>query len=88
MVIQLAKKNGMKVIASAGSDDKVEYMKRLGADIAFNYKSIPVAEVLRENPLDLYWDNVGGSQLEAAIDALKVHGRIVASSSLSCRFYF
>ncbi|KAJ7638420.1 hypothetical protein FB45DRAFT_902792 [Roridomyces roridus] len=81
LVVQLAKMKGMKVIASAGSDDKVEYMKKLGADIAFNYKTTPVAEVLGENPLDLYWDNVGGSQLEAAIDALKVHGRVIACGS-------
>lgn len=36
MVIQLAKADGMKVISSAGSDDKVEYLKELGADVAFN----------------------------------------------------
>ncbi|KAJ7477177.1 hypothetical protein B0H11DRAFT_1864861 [Mycena galericulata] len=79
LIIQLAKMKGMKVIASAGSNDKVEYMKKLGADVAFNYKVTPVSDALRENgPIDLYWDNVGGSQLEAAIDALTVHGRIIA----------
>ncbi|KAJ7227450.1 hypothetical protein GGX14DRAFT_419629 [Mycena pura] len=78
MVIQLAKMKGMKVIASAGSNEKVEYMKKLGADVAFNYKTSLVADILRENgPLDLYWDNVGGSHLAAAIDALTVSGRII-----------
>jgi NADPH-dependent curcumin reductase CurA len=38
-VIQLAKQDGMKVIASAGTDKKVEFMKSVGADIAFNYKT-------------------------------------------------
>jgi NADPH:quinone reductase-like Zn-dependent oxidoreductase len=38
-VIQLAKQDGMKVIASAGTDEKVEFMKSLGADVAFNYKT-------------------------------------------------
>lgn len=70
----------MKVIASAGTNEKVEYMKRLGADVAFNYNVTPVADVLREHgPLDLYWDNVAGPTLEAAIDNLTVHGRIIVS---------
>lgn len=38
-VIQLAKEAGMKVIASAGSDKKVEFMKSIGVDVAFNYKT-------------------------------------------------
>lgn len=38
MVIQLAKLDGLKVISSAGSKDKVRFMKELGADVAFNYK--------------------------------------------------
>jgi NADPH-dependent curcumin reductase CurA len=54
-VIQLAKSAGTKVIASAGSDEKVEYAKSLGADIAFNYKTTNTAEVLaREGPIDMY----------------------------------
>ncbi|KAJ7477164.1 hypothetical protein B0H11DRAFT_1293397 [Mycena galericulata] len=82
LIIQLAKMKGMKVIASAGTNEKVQYMKRLGADVAFNYKVTPVSDVLRENgPLDLYWDNVGGSQLEASIDNLTVHGRIIMCGS-------
>lgn len=36
MVIQLAKADGLKVISSAGSDEKVAYLKELGADVAFN----------------------------------------------------
>jgi NADPH-dependent curcumin reductase CurA len=38
-VIQLAKQDGMKIIASAGTDEKVKFMKSLGADVAFNYKT-------------------------------------------------
>ena len=38
-VVQLAKRDGMKVIASAGSDKKVDFMKSIGADVAFNYKT-------------------------------------------------
>jgi NADPH-dependent curcumin reductase CurA len=38
-VVQLAKRDGLKVIASAGSDDKVEFIRQCGADVAFNYKT-------------------------------------------------
>ncbi|KAJ7105694.1 hypothetical protein C8R44DRAFT_987631 [Mycena epipterygia] len=55
MVIQLAKQVGMKVIASAGSDAKVQYMQVIGADIAFNYRTIDTREVLaREGPIDVH----------------------------------
>jgi len=70
MVIQLAKRDGMKVIASAGSEEKVAIMKQLGADVAFNYKTTATKDILaKEGPIDVYWDNVGGETLEAAIDA-------------------
>jgi NADPH-dependent curcumin reductase CurA len=39
IVVQLAKRDGLKVIASAGSDKKVEFLKSIGADVAFNYKT-------------------------------------------------
>ncbi|KAI0750190.1 NAD(P)-binding protein [Daedaleopsis nitida] len=68
-VVQLAKSAGLKVIASAGSDAKVDYIRSLGADIAFNYKTTSTKEVLkREGPINIYWDNVGGESLEAALE--------------------
>lgn len=55
LVVQLAKRDGLKVIASAGSDEKVQFMKELGADVAFNYKTTKTAEVLqKEGPIDVY----------------------------------
>lgn len=54
MVIQLAKLDGLKVIGSAGSDEKVEFMKSLGADVAFNYKTTETSTVLeKEGPIDM-----------------------------------
>ncbi|KAG6834172.1 hypothetical protein H0H93_011401, partial [Arthromyces matolae] len=54
MVIQLAKLEGLKVIATAGSDEKVDFMKSIGADVAFNYKTTDTAEVLaKEGPIDM-----------------------------------
>jgi len=53
-VVQLAKLDGVKIIASAGSDPKVEFMKEIGVDVAFNYKTTSTNEVLeKEGPLDM-----------------------------------
>ncbi|PPR06845.1 hypothetical protein CVT24_011318 [Panaeolus cyanescens] len=84
MVIQLAKKQGLKVIASAGSEDKIEFLKEIGTDIAFNYKTTNTLEVLkREGGIDLYWDNVGGETLEAALEAAKLNGRFIICGMIS-----
>jgi NADPH-dependent curcumin reductase CurA len=67
LVAQLSKAKGLKVIASAGSDDKVAFMKSIGVDIAFNYKTNNVEEILaKEGPIDIYWDNVGGPTLDVS----------------------
>jgi NADPH-dependent curcumin reductase CurA len=54
-VIQLAKLDGLRVIASAGSEEKVQFMKEIGADVAFNYKTTNTAEVLeKEGGIDMF----------------------------------
>lgn len=78
---QIAKlKGASRVIGSAGSDEKVRLLlDEYGFDAAFNYKNGPVAEQLKEaapDGIDVYFDNVGGDHLEAALSSLKVHGRI------------
>ena len=84
---QLAKLRGCRVIGSAGSAEKVKFLREeCGFDIAFNYKVGPVLEQLnREAPdgIDIYFDNVGGETLEAALSALRVHGRIIACGGIS-----
>ncbi|KAH8929138.1 alcohol dehydrogenase [Atractiella rhizophila] len=88
LVIQLAKMDGLKVIASAGSDSKLEYMKKLGADEVFNYKTTKTSDALKSfGKIDVYWvaflskrlclDNVGGEQTDAALANMNVHGRII-----------
>ncbi|WP_448334228.1 zinc-binding dehydrogenase, partial [Streptomyces sp. DSM 41534] len=77
---QLARLRGAsRVIGSAGSDEKVKLLiEEYGFDAAFNYKNGPVRDQLREaapDGIDVYFDNVGGDHLEAAIGALNVHGR-------------
>ncbi|KAJ7710445.1 hypothetical protein B0H17DRAFT_1027083 [Mycena rosella] len=84
MVVQLAKRDGLKVIASAGSDEKVKFMRDIGADVAFNYKTTNTAEVLaREGPIDIYWDNVGGDVLDAALDHAAVYARFLECGMIS-----
>ncbi|KAG8711897.1 hypothetical protein FRC09_020346 [Ceratobasidium sp. 395] len=83
-VSQLAKAAGLKVIASTGSDEKVEYLKSIGVDVAFNYKKTKISDILaKEGPIDIYWDNVGGASLEAAIEASKDFARIIVCGAIS-----
>lgn len=68
----------MKVIGSAGSEEKVQFMKEIGADVAFNYKTTSTIEVLaKEGPIDVYWDNVGGETLDAALVAANTNARFI-----------
>ncbi|GLB39900.1 putative N-terminal domain of oxidoreductase [Lyophyllum shimeji] len=84
LVIQLAKLDGLKVIASAGSDEKVEFMKSIGADVAFNYKTTSTADVLaKEGPIDVYWDNVGGETLDQALLAANEGARFIECGMIS-----
>ncbi|TCD62274.1 hypothetical protein EIP91_007113 [Steccherinum ochraceum] len=77
-VVQLAKADGMKVIGSAGSDEKVQFLKSLGVDVAFNYKKTNTNEVLqKEGPIDVYWDNVGGPSLDAALANTNKYARFI-----------
>ncbi len=84
---QLAKLEGSTVIGSAGSDEKVAYLtSELGFDGAFNYKKGGIKQHLRDlapKGIDLYFDNVGGEQLEAALGALNPFGRIVECGMIS-----
>jgi NADPH-dependent curcumin reductase CurA len=84
---QLAKLRVCTVIGSAGSMEKVKFLREeCGFDIAFDYKTGPVAEQLQlEAPdgIDVYFDNVGGEALEAALSSLRVNGRIIACGGIS-----
>ncbi|MFD0278596.1 NADP-dependent oxidoreductase [Kitasatospora sp. NPDC127111] len=88
MVGQIARLKGAAlVVGSAGSAEKVaKLVDEYGFDAAFNYKDAPVAEQLAEaapDGIDLYFDNVGGEHLEAAIGALGVHGRAVLCGAIA-----
>src|ERR1017187_6856431 len=84
---QLAKLRGCRVIGLAGSAEKMAFLREeCGFDSAFNYKAGSILDQLNlEAPdgIDVYYDNVGGETLEAALAALKVHGRIIACGGIS-----
>ena len=88
VVGQIAKLRGAKrVIGSAGSAEKVSHLvDDLGFDAAFNYRDSPVRKQLRQaapDGIDVYFDNVGGDHLEAAIGSLNEGGRIVICGMIS-----
>jgi NADPH-dependent curcumin reductase CurA len=84
---QIAKLRGHTVIGSAGSPEKVAHVTRdLGFDAAFDYHAGPVAEQLRAaapGGIDVYFDNVGGEHLEAALSAMNHDGRVAMCGAIS-----
>lgn len=80
VVCQIAKLNGCKVIASVGSDEKAELVQSLGVDAVINYKKVTdLTQALRDaapDGIDVYFENVGGAHLEAALNVLNEYGRI------------
>jgi NADPH2:quinone reductase len=76
--IQLAKAFGARVITTAGSDDKCEACRKLGADVAINYKTQDFVAVTKDaGGADLILDIVGGDYVGRNYEAAKVEGRIV-----------
>jgi NADPH-dependent curcumin reductase CurA len=81
LVGQIAKKEGLKVIGSVGSDEKLDFIRQLGFDSGFNYKKETPGDALKRlapQGIDIYYENVGGAHLEAALDNMNNFGRIVA----------
>jgi NADPH-dependent curcumin reductase CurA len=87
LAAQIAKLRGHRVIGSAGSDAKVAHLlDDLGLDAAFNHRAGPVAEQLRRlapEGIDVYFDNVGGEHLEAALATLRRGGRVALCGAVS-----
>ncbi|NXF06679.1 PTGR1 reductase, partial [Smithornis capensis] len=86
VVGQLAKIGGCKVVGCAGSDDKVAYLKKIGFDEAFNYKTVSLDEALRKaspDGYDCFFDNVGGEFANTAINHMKKYGRIAICGAIS-----
>ncbi|XP_038126295.1 prostaglandin reductase 1-like [Cyprinodon tularosa] len=87
VVGQIAKIKGCKVVGTAGTDVKVAYLKELGFDEAFNYKTVPsLEEALKKaapEGYDCFFDNVGGHFSTVALQQMKSFGRIAVCGSIS-----
>jgi len=84
---QLAKLKGATVIGSAGGPEKARFLtKELGFDVAIDYKEGSIGKKLAAaapGGIDVYFDNVGGEQLDAALVALRPFGRVAACGMIS-----
>lgn len=77
-VVQIAKAKSMTVIGSAGGKEKCDLVRSLGADKVIDYRGGPVLKSLAAaapEGIDVYFDNVGGSHLDAAFAAARNHSR-------------
>jgi NADPH-dependent curcumin reductase CurA len=84
---QIAKIKGCYVVGSTGADDKAAWLKdEVGLDAVINYKTQPIRKALQEatpKGLDVYFDNVGGEHLEAALRRMNTLGRIPVCGFIS-----
>jgi NADPH-dependent curcumin reductase CurA len=84
---QIAKLQGCRVVGIAGSEEKCRWLtEELGFDAAINYRTENVGTALHAacpNGIDVFFDNVGGEILEAALANLALHGRVVMCGAIS-----
>jgi NADPH-dependent curcumin reductase len=87
IVGQIAKIKNCRVVGIAGGAEKCHYISHeLGYDAAIDYKSENVKQSLRNHcpeGIDVYFDNVGGAILDAALAQIKLHARIVICGAIS-----
>ena len=87
IVGQIAKRDGATVIGIAGGPEKVAYLtQRLGFDAAIDYKNENVGERLRElapSGVNVFYDNVGGPILDAVLDNIAMHAKVVICGAVS-----
>jgi NADPH-dependent curcumin reductase CurA len=86
VVGQIAKIHGCRVVGIAGGGDKCRYLTELGFDAAIDYKAGDVKAALREHcpkGIDVFFDNVGGDILDAALSQLALHARVIICGAIS-----
>ncbi|HRO03421.1 MAG TPA: NADP-dependent oxidoreductase, partial [Terricaulis sp.] len=86
-VCQIAKIRGCTVVASAGSDEKLAWLKSVGVDAGVNYKTAPnLLEAVRAaapKGIDIYFDNVGGEHLGVALEVARPFARFIECGMIS-----
>ncbi len=87
VVCQIAKLKGCTVIGSAGGAEKIAFLKEIGVDETIDYKAEPdlTAALKRAAPkgIDVYFENVGGAHLEAALEVAKPFARFAMCGMIS-----
>lgn len=87
VVCQIAKLKGCRVVASAGSAAKLAWLEQAGVDATLNYRVVDDLTAalgdLCPDGVDVYFENVGGAHLQAALAQMNNHGRIVACGMIS-----
>ena len=87
IVCQIAKLKGCRVIGSVGSDEKSTWLKSVGVDGCINYKICgklePTLRQLTPDGVDIYFENVGGEHLEAALELMNPFGRLIMCGMIS-----
>lgn len=86
VVGQIARIKGCRVVGIAGGPAKCAYLRELGFDAAIDYKSESVYKAMQQHcpkGVDVFFDNVGGDQLDAALSLLARNGRIVICGAIS-----
>jgi NADPH2:quinone reductase len=90
-VVQIAKAIGAQVITTAGSDEKVARCKKLGADVAINYKTEDVDAAIKKaapNGVNLWWETLREPDFDRAINALQPRGRMIVMAGRDARPQF
>jgi NADPH-dependent curcumin reductase CurA len=86
-VCQIAKLRGCTVVASAGTDAKLEWLKSVGVDATVNYKTcgnlLEAVRAAAPKGIDVYFDNVGGEHLEVALELARPYARFVECGMIS-----
>lgn len=85
-VVQIATIAGARVVGIAGTDEKVQFVKQLGADTVINYRTEDVGQTLAEacpNGVDVYFDNVGGPISDEVYPLLNKFARVVQCGAIS-----
>lgn len=88
MVVQMAKILGARVIATAGSSDKVAALQQLGADVAVNYKTDDIAAAVKafsESGVNVYWETVREPDFDRIVTYLSERGRMILMAGRDAR---
>jgi len=85
-VVQMARTIGAKVFATAGSEEKVQLCRQIGANVAVNYKTADLEAALAKfGPIDLWWETMREQDFDLAVEHMAMRGRIIVIAGRDSR---